>query len=121
MSVKSTIDFSRVHAAIEQGCLTAMPMVLALIESNANAKAPHDSGDLIGSSGTIPQGLEGTVYYDADYAPYQHEGQRKDGSHVIRNRPAGGESYFLKSVVEDGAVQSEVAELIRTGISNALG
>lgn len=31
------------------------------------------------------------------YAAYQHEGHRADGSHVIRNRPGGGQSKFIEA------------------------
>lgn len=33
------------------------------------------------------------------YAMYQHQGRRADGTHIIRNRPAGGETFFLKKTI----------------------
>jgi hypothetical protein len=38
--------------------------------------------------------------YNIIYAMYQHQGRRADGSHIIRNRPAGGETFFLKTTLD---------------------
>jgi len=34
--------------------------------------------------------------FDIIYAAYQHRGRRYDGTRVIKNRPAGGKTGFLK-------------------------
>ena len=38
--------------------------------------------------------------FTAPYSQYQHEGQREDGSHKIRNRPAGGRTYWFKETID---------------------
>lgn len=39
------------------------------------------------------------IGYNTEYAMYQHEGRRKDGTRIIRNRRGGGKSKFLTDSV----------------------
>lgn len=53
------------------------------------------------------------VFYDKEYAPYQHEGARKDGSHVIkRHSKAGAKTKFLIDPVRE-IVSSRGAKYFR--------
>ena len=39
--------------------------------------------------------------YNEVYAMYQEMGMRQDGTHGIRQRPAGGKTHFFKETFED--------------------
>lgn len=121
MKVKSTIDFGRASQVIRNACIAAMPAALSVVGSASKAKAPHDRGDLIGSEQEIPDGLTGKVVFTAPHAVYQHEGMRLDGTHVIVNRPAGGESKFLESVINDDGIKQQVGGVFGDAVKNALG
>lgn len=71
------------------------------IQADAYDKVPNDTGELVDSYKYEVYNMEMEAGYDIAYSKYQHEGQREDGSYVIVNRPAGGESKFLESTVED--------------------
>lgn len=88
-----------------------------LILNKAVSMALHDLGLKIGelSSDFVPvefgilkstfvvqkKGKGWTAGYNTEYASYQHQGVRKDGTRVIRNRPGGGESFFLSKPIQD--------------------
>lgn len=55
---------------------------------------PYDTGELYNSTFIQPKAKLKTWFgLNIEYAAYQHEGG--DGVRVIRNRPAGGETYFM--------------------------
>lgn len=63
----------------------------------SRAEIPVQSGRLTGTGNAYQSGqMEYSVSYNTTYAAYQHEGIRRDGTHVIRNRPGGGKSKFLE-------------------------
>lgn len=66
----------------------------------ARPKTPHKSGDLANRGRQQVLGLAGTVSWDVAYAQYQERGSRADGSHVIRKRPAGGQSHFAEQAAK---------------------
>lgn len=79
----------------------ALHVVAKQIQKDSKPLVPKDTKDLVNSwkvenSGTLS--LE--AGYDIIYAMYQHQGVRSDGTHIIRNRPAGGESFFLKKPID---------------------
>lgn len=62
---------------------------------------PRDTGDLLGSwKKEYPRPLTVRAGLDIVYAMYQHQGRRQDGSRIIRNRPAGGKTFFMKIAVD---------------------
>jgi Minor capsid protein len=67
-----------------------------------DSKIPHQEGILKSSGTVIPDGGDGetSVGYNSEYASYQHQGVRQDGSRIIKNRPGDGESFFLSSTVK---------------------
>lgn len=69
------------------------------IREDAKARVPNDTGELEASYHSFNEGNSLFVGYGAEYASYQHQGRRRDGSRIIRNRPAGGETYFLKNTL----------------------
>lgn len=64
-------------------------------------KTPRDKGGLINSWKVESEDLSIEMGFDIVYAMYQHQGRREDGSHIIVNRPAGGETYFLKNAMDE--------------------
>jgi hypothetical protein len=89
---KLTADHILKNALVDVGDL-----VLKL----ADKKVPVAEGILKSSGTVIKEANQVLVGYNEEYAMYQHQGVRKDGSRIIRNRPGGGESFFLTSTVQD--------------------
>lgn len=53
------------------------------------------------------------VFYNKEYAPYQHEGSRKDGSHVIKKHSKPGtKTKFLIDPVKE-VIESRGAQYFR--------
>jgi len=88
---------SHVSRAVKKSLLK----VAKQIRKDARPEVPNDTGELeqsweiqINSATDIDAG------YNIVYAMYQHQGRRDDGTHIIRNRPAGGKSFFLRDTVD---------------------
>lgn len=62
---------------------------------------PRDKGQLLNSWKVQKKDLTIEEGYTEIYAMYQEMGKRADGTHVIRNRPAGGKTFFMKSTIEE--------------------
>lgn len=65
-------------------------------------EVPHDTGQLQSTGhkfpdrkGVIASG-EINVAYDTEYAAYQHEGMRKDGTHIIKHYQKGRKAKYLQ-------------------------
>lgn len=71
------------------------------VKKDAMRLIPRDTGELA-NSWREEEVDEASIQvgYDIIYAMYQHQGRRADGTNVIRNRPAGGESFFLKKPLD---------------------
>jgi len=78
----------------------ALKEVAKQIYLDTNKDVPRDELDLLKSWRVEIEGKDILAGYDIIYAMYQHQGRRADGSHVIKNRPAGGKSFFLSSNVD---------------------
>ena len=71
------------------------------IERDAKKRVPDGEGDLRKSFRKEIKGIRSVeAGYETVYAMYQHQGRRKDGTHIILNRPAGGETYFLSKTID---------------------
>lgn len=71
----------------------------------SDPKVPLIEG-ILNSSGTkIKERHKVLVGYNSEYAAYQHQGIRKDGSRKIINRPGGGESFFLTKTIDENRNQ----------------
>lgn len=66
------------------------PVEEGTLKASIHTDGAEVSGDTV--SGTVQTGGESSAY-----AAYQHEGMRADGSHVIVNRPGGGQSKFIEA------------------------
>jgi hypothetical protein len=65
-------------------------------------EVPHDKG-LLQNSGVVEPVDKETVAvgYNKEYAAYQHEGKRKDGSHVIQNYQKGRKGKYLEDPIKN--------------------
>jgi len=76
--------------------------VAQTIRFEVEGRIPKDTRELVKSwEYEQKSDKEAGVGFTAEYAAYQHEGQRKDGSHKIKNRPADGESFYLTNAIEN--------------------
>lgn len=62
----------------------------------ARAEVPHDEGTLANSGDAYVEGDFGIVAFNTKYAAYQHEGMRKDGTHVVRRYKSGRKKKYLE-------------------------
>lgn len=70
-------------------------------------EVPHDTGALQ-KSGSVFSDSQGTgVAYNIEYAAYQHEGVRKDGTHVINNYQKGRKGKYLEDPLKMNISQWE--------------
>lgn len=86
-----------VHKAVKKG----LAKVGIEVKRKVTPKTPRDTGELLNSWKVESDTLSIEMGYDIIYAMYQHQGRRQDGSYIIVNRPAGGETYFLKNALEE--------------------
>jgi len=66
----------------------------------SESKVPVEEGILKSTFTVLKVSGEWVCGYNTEYAAIQHQGMRKDGTHIIRNRPGGGESFFLSGTIE---------------------
>lgn len=64
---------------------------------------PVDKGQLKQAFVVTKVGGEWVVGYNTQYAAYQHQGRRKNGSRIVRNRPGGGRTYFLTLAIQENS------------------
>lgn len=86
----------RIHQVLRSG----YNEVADQLEIDASRMLPRDTNRLAQSfkKNFVSDGIE--VGYDTPYAHYQERGERMDGTRKIQNRPAGGETGFLRKAVE---------------------
>ena len=77
----------------------ALYTVAKQINNDSKSKVPQDTLDLLNSWVIKWKGDDLLAGYDIIYAMYQHQGRRADGTHIIRNRPAGGQSFYLSTTL----------------------
>jgi hypothetical protein len=100
--LKSWID--KQPKLVDKACLNALYKVAEQIEKDTKPDVPLDTKELVDSYTIEKKGkLTIEAGYDIVYAMYQHQGRRADGTHIIRNRPAGGKTFFLKSNLDKNA------------------
>ena len=82
---------------MDKACLKGLYAVARQIEVDVKPDVPQDTKELIDSY-IIEQKDKLTLQagYNIIYAMYQHQGRRSDGTRIIRKRPAGGKTFFLK-------------------------
>jgi len=70
-------------------------------------EVPLDTGRLSGSGFTKPVGNEGWVIYNTEYASYQHEGMRRDGTHVVMHYQGGRKKKYLEDPMKNNVSKWE--------------
>jgi hypothetical protein len=82
----------------------ALSKVALAIRQDSIPLTPRGTGELVNSWRVVKENdLTVEIGYDIVYAMYQHQGRREDGTYIIRNRPAGGQSFFLKEPIDQNA------------------
>lgn len=81
-------------------------------------KTPRGDGDLVNSWKVESKNLSIEMGFDIVYAMYQHQGMREDGTHIIVNRPGGGETYFLKNAIDEN--YEKLLEIFTETLKNEL-
>lgn len=68
----------------------------------SQAEVPHDTGALQNSGHVEPVDSETVaVGYNKEYAAFQHEGRRRDGSHVVLHYQKGRKGKYLEDPIKN--------------------
>ncbi len=95
--------------AKDQNLSTPFRKVAQTIQFEAEGRTPKDTRELVSSwQYEQKENTKATVGFTAEHSAYQHEGG--DGNRRIRNRPAGGESYYLTNAIN--AKKSDIEVII---------
>lgn len=84
----------------------------------ARAEVPHDEGTLANSGDAYVEGDFGIVAFNTKYAAYQHEGMRKDGTHVVRRYKSGRKKKYLEDPLKNNL--TKLGEVAREQLANIL-
>lgn len=94
-----------IPAELEEITPIALARAAEHVRGVAVARTPNRSSHLAGSAGVTVTGAGvdavAEVKYPGPYAAFQNRGMRADGTHVIGNRPAGGQTGFLTDTMAD--------------------
>lgn len=88
--------------ALLDDCLNEQPSVPLRDGALRSSGSAYVDGKHVAGGGTPvadvpkPDMIQGTVIFDGPYAAYQHEGMRRDGTHVVKNytTPGTGAKYI---------------------------
>lgn len=102
-------DFeSKASAEIEKvkrNTMQAVNDVATTILALSQLEVPHDIGILQNSGVVKPaqeiEDPEAIVGYNTPYAAYQHEGHRRDGTHIIKNYQGGRKGKYLEDPIRN--------------------
>jgi hypothetical protein len=86
----------------------------------SDVKVPVGEGQLK-SSKTVQSNIADKSIiagYNEEYAGYQHQGRRMNGTRIVRQRPAGGQSFFLSTALNEN--RSQLIELAGERITKQL-
>lgn len=113
------LDLGMIRAELEAIVPIALERGAEAVRAKAVERTPDQSGHLRGEGGVTVTGA-GTaavadIKFGGPYAAYQNRGMRADGTHVIRNRPHGGQTGFLTETMADSVqlATDVVADTIR--------
>lgn len=83
----------KISESVKKNSSLEMAQTLLILSSH---EVPHDKG-LLSSSGQIFKDVQGhSVAYNKEYASFQHEGIRRDGTHKIVNYQKGRKKKYLE-------------------------
>jgi hypothetical protein len=105
----NTKDFFKKMGHVETKATNAAKMAVEAVAEDVLTKSqnevPLDQGDLMRSGQVEHKPDFSIVSYGGmavDYAIFQHEGMRKDGSHVVRNYTfSGRKSKYLEDPIKN--------------------
>lgn len=109
--VRSSINFGRARAAMEESIPGALRAAADVIGSLSDSRAPYETGELVDSRYERVEGHRIEIGYSAYYAEWQHE--RTDYNH-----PGGRRAKFLETALVDGRAAAKLA--IRTELARGL-
>lgn len=112
MSVSMEWHGDKILAGVESGKTNGLRMAAEAILNESNARAPVETGALVGSGSTAVSGNEAAVGYSIIYAARQHE-------EIGWNHPNGGQAKYLETAFN--AKASEAMQLISQAIKGAIG
>lgn len=98
---KTKSNLIKIQNQIESNSKNALKLVSEKIGNLTSNKVPILNGILKSSFTVVEQRNKILAGYNTEYAAYQHQGIRADGTYIIRNRPGGGETYFLTNTVNE--------------------
>jgi len=85
------------------------------LRKNAFSRMADVSGEMIENTKVDKTGRQKvTVSVNVPYAAYNHQGQRKDGSRVIKKRTPPGQQYFLQKAAVQTVPQIKLDTFIIT-------
>ena len=85
----------------------------------SRAEVPHDEGTLANSGNAYVEGEYGVVAYNTKYAAFQHEGMRKDGTHIVRRYQSGRKKKYLEDPLKNNLIK--LNEVARDQLASLLG
>lgn len=107
-------------ANLDSAVNKALKKVALQIRIDTRPSVPNDTSELENSWEIDEISFDDLeVGYNIIYAMYQHQGRRADGTHIIRNRPAGGKSFFLKETIDSNL--AKYYKMFETELLNNLG
>jgi adenylyl- and sulfurtransferase ThiI len=109
---------------VEKAVYNALVKTAKKLHTLLKKKTPFGTGELYKSfkiekqnNTSLQAGLNSV------YAMYQEMGRRADGTHIIRRRPAGGETNYFKNTIDENSkelfktFEEELAnELLKNGL-----
>lgn len=104
--VFKTEDFDRQIGALEKQVVGTTPKSINNAADEvlrlSQKEVPHDKG-LLQNSGVVEPIDDNTVAvgYNKEYAAYQHEGRRADGSRVIMKHQKGRKGKYLEDPIKN--------------------
>ena len=108
----------KVQKSIDTVAKTALMEMADTLLALARLEVPHRDGILEGSGNAYWEGNTSAVAFDTEYASYQHEGMRRDGSHVIRNYGRGRKKKYLEDPLKMNI--SKWTEIAQRELDNSL-
>lgn len=105
MTVRVESRMGVASAEVKLKAATGLRRAVSDVKRTSRPLTPFKTGDLANRGQQQVLGLQGIVSWDVQYAQFQERGSRADGSHVIRNRPSGGQSHFAETAVKKVASQ----------------
>jgi len=116
IKLKIKLDKEKIRSITKNGTQKGTHMALDHLASVSKDQVPLDQGPLKNSCyvDVNADGSQGTVSYDTPYAVIQHE-------KTSFNHQRGRKAKYLEDPVNDGGVQSAMAQLARDGMASEMG